>query len=226
MFVRKLFLSVVLFSFWMVSSCEAMIFITEILPNPSSASYGDANQDGSISSSQDEFIEVWNFSSTSINISGWILQDAVKTRHQFVDGTMLGSLQTMVVFGGGTSSLTEFEYQMASSGGLGLNNTGDSIFLYDNEMKQITTFGYTAVNSNGKSLEPLITGLDQELLGLVEFDQGLSDYYSLGSITQEQVFYVEDNMPLSTPEPSIYVTFLLGFFVLILFRLSKFSLIK
>lgn len=108
---------------------EASVFISEYMADVSTTE-GDANQDGVISSSQDEFIELYNPTYVSVDVSGWEIYDGVGLRHTFSNLTVLDSSARLVVFGGGAPTIPG-AFQIASSGGLGLNNTGDTISLYD-----------------------------------------------------------------------------------------------
>ena len=112
---------------------SASIVINEFLADPPSGLAGDANGDGTRYSLEDEFVEIVNASSVSINISGWALEDGTGPRHVFPLGTSLPSMSAIVVFGGGTPTgyFGGSLVQIASSGSLSLNNTGDSILLYD-----------------------------------------------------------------------------------------------
>ena len=109
---------------------EAFIFINEILADPESGLAGDANNDGTRHSSADEFIEIRNSGINSVNLSGWEIADAVSTRHVFLQGTFLNPNAYIVVFGGGLPNL-QVDWQIASSGSLGLNNGGDIVSLLD-----------------------------------------------------------------------------------------------
>ena len=76
-------------------------------------------------------MEILNLDSNPVDISGWFLDDALKTRHIFSPQTVLQSFQYFVIFGGGTPNLSQIAYQLASKGTLGLNNSNEDVFLYD-----------------------------------------------------------------------------------------------
>lgn len=109
---------------------QASIFIHEILADPPGAG-GDANRDGVTSSSADEFIELYNDADFSVDLSGWTFSDDLRQRHVFGQGTLIGPFGVFVVFGGGAPVFPDGIFNTASSGGLGLNNTGDIVTLYD-----------------------------------------------------------------------------------------------
>ncbi|HPB68922.1 MAG TPA: PEP-CTERM sorting domain-containing protein [Candidatus Omnitrophota bacterium] len=115
----------------LTSPAGAFIVINEFLADPPAGLAGDANGDQTGSSSGDEFIELFNRGESAVDLSGWALSDNTKIRHVFQDGDVILPDNVFVVFGGGTPVFDEFSWQVASSGGLGLNNTGDSILLAD-----------------------------------------------------------------------------------------------
>jgi hypothetical protein len=122
-----------------LDSCETPLFvINEVHADPSNGpdgSYadGDANGDGVGSYTDDEFVEIVNRSGDAIDMSGWILSDAVAERHVFPAGSIIEDQCVLVLFGGGTP-MGDFggaAIQTASSGYLGLNNSGDTITITD-----------------------------------------------------------------------------------------------
>ena len=131
---------------------RAFIVINEILADPPTGIVGDANGDGVGSSTQDEFIELLNFGEGDQDLSGWYLNDAVKTRHVFPSGTTLLSDRYLVVFGGGAPVLPGVNYQLASTGTLSLNNTAEEVFLYTNSGELIDHVNYSAEGGKNQSL--------------------------------------------------------------------------
>ena len=108
---------------------DAVMVINEILADPPSLT-GDANGDGIISSTQDEFIELLNTAADSISLANWSLSDLAQVRHVFSSSSSIPGYSFFVVFGG--ASPQGFTHvAVASSGGLSLNNTGDTITLRD-----------------------------------------------------------------------------------------------
>ncbi|MEA3337407.1 MAG: ExeM/NucH family extracellular endonuclease [Chloroflexota bacterium] len=122
---------------------------------------GDANGDGVVSTTEDEFVEIVNDSGAPVDISGWILSDGVQLRHTFPAGTVIPNLCTVVVFGGGTptGSFGGAVVQIASTGGLGLNNSGDTVTLNDGS-NDIVSLIYGSEGGNNQSItrDPDITG--------------------------------------------------------------------
>lgn len=113
------------------------LVINEYLADPPDGLIGDANGDGTRSSSQDEFVEILNRSADPIDISGYKLSDADEVRHVFAAGTIIPAFEVAVVFGGGTptgafgNAAENHLVFRASTGGLSLNNGGDTITLAD-----------------------------------------------------------------------------------------------
>src|SRR5262245_38769263 len=68
-----------------LASAQSPVFINEILADPD----GDANGDGVVSGTQDEFVELVNVSGSFLDISGWTLSDASGVRHTFPPGSVV-----------------------------------------------------------------------------------------------------------------------------------------
>jgi len=136
-----------------VTTEAAPAVINEIHADPDSAA-GDANQDGVVDSHDDEFIEIANPSVDVADLSGWTLQDGATVRHVFPAGSQLLAGCAAVVFGGGQPSggFGGALVQIASTGGLGLNNSGDTVRLVhvDGALVNAHTFG--AEGGEGQSL--------------------------------------------------------------------------
>jgi hypothetical protein len=101
--------------------------INEIHADPD-ATNGDANGDGSTSTTQDEFVELVNVTGSPVDISGWTLADGFGVRHTFPGGTVIPDQCGIVVFGGGTptGAFGGMTVQTASGGSLGLNNSAST----------------------------------------------------------------------------------------------------
>ena len=101
--------------------------INEVLYDPADGIAGDANADGTRDPNGDEFIEFYNSSASSIDLSGYTISDASQVRHTFPNGTIVPSKGVIVVFGGGTPTGTfgGAIVQTASTGQLNMNNAGD-----------------------------------------------------------------------------------------------------
>ena len=138
--------------------CEtAVLAINEIHADPSNANGyadGDANGDGNGNYSEDEFVEIVNSTGGDIYIGGWTLSDAVAVRHTFASGTVLGDGCAIVIFGGGTptGNFGGAIVDVASSGFLGLNNTGDTVTLADESGGVQAEVVYGAEGGDNQSL--------------------------------------------------------------------------
>ena len=134
--------------------------INEIHADPDPIN-GDANGDGIVNVTNDEFVEIVNNTGASVDISGWTLSDGVGMRHTFPSGTVVADQCTIVVFAGGTPTgpLGYGVVQIASSGQLGLNNAGDTITL-NNGVTNVASYTYGAEGGNDQSLtrDPDISG--------------------------------------------------------------------
>ena len=166
---------------------RASIFIHEILADPPSAN-GDANRDGITSSLDDEFIELFNKSSDAVDISGWSISDAVRVRHVFAENTWIGPSGVFLVFGGGNPSFDSLIFQIASTGGLSLNNTGDVISLYNRDSLLIDQWIYGSEGNRDQSLVRNEHGvwLHSEISPGISFSPGVyTDYNPNASVVDE-----------------------------------------
>ncbi|MGD9402733.1 MAG: lamin tail domain-containing protein [bacterium] len=114
-----------------VRQCSLLIKINEILADPPPDIEGDANRDGERDASDDEFIEILNCGAAPVDISGWVLRDDLKVRHEFEGGVIVSPGEFVTVFGGGTPTGFAGKVYTASTGSLGLANSGDDISLLD-----------------------------------------------------------------------------------------------
>jgi hypothetical protein len=151
------------------------IIINEVLASPPAGAAGDANHDGVRDSSDDEFVELVNTTSSDIDISGFQLltrstsSSSDTVRHTFAPGTIFPAGTAIVVFGGGNPNPSDpvfggAQIFKASSGGLSLTNSGGVVTLRDASQAIVNIFSYggsTGLNGdNGQSLtrSPDITG--------------------------------------------------------------------
>jgi predicted extracellular nuclease/methionine-rich copper-binding protein CopC len=141
--------------------------INEIHADPASDLVGDANGDGLSDPLQDEFIELFNNTGVAIDISGWILADQFTTRHQFSEGTVVPDRCAIVVFGGGSpvGTFGSSVVQVASSGALGLDDTGDTITLSNGSMEiQRVSYGFEGNVDQSLTRNPDVDGPFEEHL--------------------------------------------------------------
>lgn len=149
------------FSFTVESEAQSQIdlVLNEFQADPD-ATNGDANGDGTVNTSDDEFIEIYNNGPNPVDISGWTVADGFDVRHTFAPGTTIGTCQALVIFGGGTptGSFGGAQVLVADSGALGLNNSNDSITLNDGSNDRISVAYGTASSNQSYTLDPDITG--------------------------------------------------------------------
>lgn len=132
------------------SSAGATVLINEVLADPP-ASIGDANHDGVVSTTQDEFVELINTSAVVVSLANWKLSDAVQVRHTFSPIAAIPAYGFYLVFGGG-SPVGFSNAAVASSGGLSLNNTAETVILKDATSLIIDTLTYGAEGGADVSL--------------------------------------------------------------------------
>ena len=103
-----------------VSSGTANVIVNEVLANEPGTNVAG------------EFVELVNVGTAAADLSGWKVADAALVRHTFPSGTTLAAGQALVVFAGsagipaGTPGAV-----VASTGSLGLSNSGDTVTLKD-----------------------------------------------------------------------------------------------
>jgi hypothetical protein len=130
------------------ANCDPVfLIINEIQADPD-ATNGDANGDGTVSTTEDEFIEIYNSGTVAIDLSDYVIADAFSDRHTFPSGTVLAANSFITVFGGGTPTGIDFIVQTASTGGLSLNNGGDTVTIKDNNGVSLIIETYGAAGNN------------------------------------------------------------------------------
>ncbi|HLF17557.1 MAG TPA: lamin tail domain-containing protein [Candidatus Omnitrophota bacterium] len=188
---------------------QAFVVINEIFADPAAGLAGDANGDGVRSQTDDEFLEILNFTDQSVNLSGWTLKDAVSTRHVFPANTFLSPYQFLVVFGGGSPNLPGINWQLASTGGLSLNNTLETVTLSDLNNQVIDQITYGNLANQDRSI--------------VRFPEATGNFVLHSSLAQANgaLFSPGKSIdgrslaPSTVPEPSSLSCLLLGALALI-----------
>ena len=186
---------------WWLGACagqraDAAIVINEVLADPP-AGTGDANGDGIVSSLQDEFIELANSGSTPVSLASWRLSDAVQVRHTFPSDALIAPYGLYVIFG-----------STASTGGLSLNNGGDTVSLHDATLALIDQMVYGAEGGQDTSLTRSPDGsgvfVQHKTLTGTPFSAGLT-VNGLALLPHEEPsddFVEPDASAPSVPEPS------------------------
>ncbi|MDA8572768.1 lamin tail domain-containing protein [Flavobacteriaceae bacterium] len=133
------------------------LIINEVLADPGSTS-GDANNDGIVSTSQDEFVEMYNNGSSSLDLSGWTMEDGNSERHVFPSGTVIEAGEFLVLFGGGSVDNFNGNGQISSTGSIGLNNGGDDVIIKNNSGVVVVSLNYTGASDQSVCRNPDFTG--------------------------------------------------------------------
>jgi hypothetical protein len=127
------------------------IILNEIHADPDLAA-GDANNDGQVDSDDDEFLEFVNTGVDEIDLSGWSITDGARTRFTFPEGSVLEGCRAVVIFGGGLP-VGEFGTSLVyTAGSLGLNNSGDTITLWDHNGEKKLWYSYGEEGGENQSL--------------------------------------------------------------------------
>ena len=204
-----------------VSSAKASVIINEIFSDPAANLTGDANGDGVRSSSRDEFIELLNYDTAEVDISGWSLADKVSVRHIFPSNTILSPYTFLAIFGGGSPLLPNINWQVASTGSLGLNNKSDTVLLRNTEAQVIDQVSYGSIGGNDQSITLFPDGEGAEFVLHSSLDQSQGALFSPGTSVDSRVFLVlleEEKFPGNAvvPELPALVYFGLGWGPLLL----------
>jgi endonuclease/exonuclease/phosphatase family metal-dependent hydrolase len=92
-----------------------------------------------------EFVELVNTGGSAVDLGGWTLWDATGLRHTFASGTRLGAGRALVVFGKAASIPSGVGNAVgATTGGLSLNNGGDTVTLQKPGGTVVDTYTYAA----------------------------------------------------------------------------------
>ncbi|NJL29532.1 MAG: hypothetical protein HC897_17415, partial [Thermoanaerobaculia bacterium] len=130
------------------------VIISEIHADPHGTE-GDANGDGTVSSTHDEFVEIWNTSYAAVDVSSWQIHDGTGLRFTFPASTVIPAREAAVVFGGGSPT---GDFGNAAANGLvftatlGLNNTGDTVTLKDDLGATVQSVTYGSEGGDDQSL--------------------------------------------------------------------------
>ena len=183
------------------SKSEASILLNEIFADPPSGLSGDANGDGVRSGADDEFIELLNFGEGSVDLTGWSISDSVSIRHIFPSDTILNPYSFLVVFGGGSPEITGVNWQIASSGALGLNNDGDSVTLFDTGAQLVDQVAYGGIGNHDQSFTLFPDGEGPGFVLHSALEQTQGALFSPGTSVDGQLLLakLEQDEPLGNP---------------------------
>ena len=127
----------------------------------------DTNCDGSTTDVFDEFVELVNVSSFTLDLAGVTISEAgapTVPRHVFAAGTTVNPGQAVVVWGGGTPNcLGVTNFAVASAGLLSLSDTGDTVTVATGGVSSVTIDSYTFTDAEAEinvslNLSPDVTG--------------------------------------------------------------------
>ncbi len=124
--------------------------INEVHYDPANDLPGDANGDGNRDYAEDEFIEFYNSSSESLDISGFTISDSDQLRHTFPASSIIPPNKMLVVFGGGTptGNFGGSVVQTASETELNLSNAGDVITVLNTVGDVVLSYNSTVTGIN------------------------------------------------------------------------------
>ncbi len=209
-----------------VSQADAFIMINEILADPPSGAAGDANQDGTTSSTRDEFVELFNPDTETVDISAWTLEDSVKVRHEFPAGTILGANGILVVFGGGDPVLPGIDWQVASTGSLSLNNTSDAVILRDPLGVIIDQIAYGSEAGHNQSLTRAPEGSINPLIQHTLLPEAAGQPFSAGYFMSPVQPPPDEPPPAVVPEPSSVICVAFGLAWLFARRMARWGVLS
>ena len=147
------------YSFSFTTAVSNTWIINEIHADPD-PSLGDANGDGTVSTSQDEFVEIVNNSGSTADISGWTVSDAIGVKHTFPSGTIVADQCAVLLFSGGTptGSFGGAVVQTAVSA-LSLNNGPETVTLHDGSAIRATvSYGSEGGDNQSLTRDPDLSG--------------------------------------------------------------------
>jgi hypothetical protein len=140
----------------LLSGNNPKVIINEILADPN----GDANGDGTVSSNDDEFVELVNNSGGDIDLSNWTIFDNTGVRFTFSSPIVIEHGKAIVIFGGGTPAGSFGGALVLITSSLSLNNSGDDVILKDDLGNIVDSYTYGSEGGNDQSLarEPNLFG--------------------------------------------------------------------
>jgi hypothetical protein len=99
--------------------------------------------------SDDEYIELVNIGTDSVELGGWSIEDAVQQRHRFFNSFLLAPGSAMIVYGGPLNGFepgisVPFIPASADAFGFGANNGGDTFLVRNADGRLVERVVYTA----------------------------------------------------------------------------------
>ncbi|MDT5262882.1 MAG: uncharacterized protein QOC61_1886, partial [Acidobacteriota bacterium] len=146
------------------------LVINEVLADPPDGLAGDANHDGTRNGTEDEFVELVNGSTDTLDLSSWTLRthtlngSTESIRHTFPTGSSIPAGEALALFGGGSPDPSDSVFggalvAKASTGSLSLTNAGLTILVRDARGNLVTQFSYglSGDGFGGDSVDQSIT---------------------------------------------------------------------
>ncbi|OAV43893.1 lamin tail domain-containing protein [Lewinella sp. 4G2] len=146
---------IVPFTFMDGSCVPVDLVINEINADPDS----DANQDGILSTSGDEFVELYNTGSTPLDVSDFTVSEpGGGVFYTFPTGTMIPPRTGYVIFAAPTTA--DFGCPVAASDGglIGLNNSGDEVTVRNAMGGTVVSVTYSGASNQSLARSPDFTG--------------------------------------------------------------------
>jgi len=112
-----------------VAPAAGTLLINEVM---AADNMSDTNCDGSTTDTVDEFIELVNFSSNTLDLAGVAVFETgvpATARHTFAAGTTIAPGKAIVLWGGGVPACPGVTNFAVAAAGLGLNDDGDTVTI-------------------------------------------------------------------------------------------------
>ena len=151
------------------------IIINEVLADPDSDPInGDANGDGVRNSVHDEFVELVNMSSDTVDMTGWMLGDDEVVNYTFPDNYKIAPGQFVVLFGavnhtdnanilGYDADILSSQVLAADTVGNGIANGGEYVILQAPDGSYDTYFAYGSKYLRGPPKTDATADIDFEM---------------------------------------------------------------
>jgi hypothetical protein len=147
---------------------------------------------------------LFNGGSDSVDLAGWYLSDALKPRHIFPVGTTMLPGGILVIFGGGTPNLPGISWQVALTGTLSLNNTAETVTLFDKDKNTVDAYTYASEANNDQSLARSPEGTKGAFIAHLTLANANGRAFSPGYFVNPPVQTKKEG-PFAIPEPlSLY----------------------
>lgn len=153
------------------SIVHAQLVMNEVLYDPSNSGLdGDANGDGTYSQDDDSFVEIYNSSTSSFDMSGYQIWDDTTSggtiQYTFPTNTSVPAQEAVVVFGGGTpTGPFGTSLVLNAINGFNFNNSGEVIGIKDSSGAWVLFFDSDILSGNPNesyTRNPDITGVFEQ----------------------------------------------------------------